>query len=229
MTFDPMSGLMSYGVFVFSVTLHEAAHAWAGLKLGDRTAAEGGQVTLDPIPHIRRSPFGMVVAPILSWLANGAMIGWASAPFDPTWARARPKRKALVSAAGPASNFLLVILAGILIRLGLHSGVFRPPAMVGWYELVAGDSGLWVPLAGMLSLLFNLNLLLGLFNLIPLPPLDGGSILLLFLPERSAGRFMDFLHQPGLMILGLLVAWKLFGQIFWPVWGMSLRWLFGAW
>ena len=75
-------GLGWYVVFVFSVTCHEAAHAFAAMKLGDKTAYHGGQVTLDPTPHVRRSPFGMVVVPILSFLLGGWMIGWASAPYD---------------------------------------------------------------------------------------------------------------------------------------------------
>lgn len=229
MHFDWITALLSYGVLVFSMTVHEAAHAWAALKLGDSTAARNGQVTLDPVPHIRREPFGMVVVPILSWLLNGWMIGWASAPYNPLWARAWPRRSAWMAAAGPASNFVLVLAAGLFIRLGLWAGVFDVPAEVGWYGLVVGPEGLWTAAAALLSVLFNLNLLLGLFNLIPMPPLDGGTILLLFLPESAAHRVMDFLSQPGLSILGLLVAWKLFGQIFWPAWSAVVDLLFLGW
>src|SRR5260370_7999852 len=78
-----MTGFISYVVFLFSTTCHEAAHAFVAKMGGDTTAALGGQVSLNPIPHIRRSPFGMVVIPIVSFLFSGGMIGWARAPYDP--------------------------------------------------------------------------------------------------------------------------------------------------
>ena len=73
-------------VFIFSLTAHEAAHAWAAKRLGDLTAYQGGQVTLDPIPHIRREPLGMLIIPIASYFSSGWMFGWASAPFNFAWA-----------------------------------------------------------------------------------------------------------------------------------------------
>ena len=75
-----------YVALLFSLTLHEASHAWAAMKGGDRTAYHGGQVSLDPMPHIRREPFGTVVVPLLSFALSGWMIGWASTPYDPRWA-----------------------------------------------------------------------------------------------------------------------------------------------
>src|SRR6267378_8641055 len=87
-------GFLEYVVFLFSTTCHEAAHSLVAKWGGDLTAAEGDQVTLNPIPHIRRSPVGMVVIPILSFLLGGWMIGWASAPFDPNWQRQYPRRSA---------------------------------------------------------------------------------------------------------------------------------------
>ena len=79
-------GGLWYVVFLFSITMHEAAHAWVALRGGDPTAALSGQVTLDPRPHIRREPFGTVVVPILTYFTLGWMMGWASAPYDPAWA-----------------------------------------------------------------------------------------------------------------------------------------------
>ena len=79
-------GLILYAVFLFSTTLHEAAHAWAALKGGDPTAHHGGQVTLAPWPHIRREPFGMVILPLITTAASGWPLGYASVPFDPRWA-----------------------------------------------------------------------------------------------------------------------------------------------
>ena len=87
-------GFISYIVFLFSTTCHEASHALVAKWGGDSTAALNGQVTLNPIPHIRREPWGMVVIPILAFLFMRRMIGWASAPFDPAWERRYPKRAA---------------------------------------------------------------------------------------------------------------------------------------
>src|SRR5690348_17172584 len=98
-----VEGLLWYVVFVGSTVCHEASHAWTALKLGDDTASRGGQVSLDPVPHIRREPIGMVVLPLLTWFIAGWMMGWASAPYDPEWARRYPRRAALMALAGPAA------------------------------------------------------------------------------------------------------------------------------
>src|SRR5215467_6134014 len=113
-----------YLVFLFSTTCHEAAHAFVAKLGGDTTASEGGQVSLNPIPHVRRSPVGMVLAPIVSYLLGGWMIGWASAPFNPGWQRQYPHRSAWMALAGPAANFSLMLLAGLAIRIGLAAGYF---------------------------------------------------------------------------------------------------------
>src|SRR3954469_8862925 len=109
-------GFISYVVFLFSTTCHEASHALVAKLGGDTTAAR--QVTLNPLPHIQREPWGMVVIPILSFLFTQGMIGWASAPFDPSWQRRHPRRAALMALAGPAANYTLMLLAVI----GLHVG-----------------------------------------------------------------------------------------------------------
>src|SRR5918997_3227863 len=113
---DLAMALLYFVVFLFSTTLHEAAHAWTALRLGDPTAYRGGQVSLDPVPHIRREPFGMVVLPLLSVMLSGWPFGFASAPYDPAWAQRHPKRAAMMALAGPAANLLLVMGAGILLR-----------------------------------------------------------------------------------------------------------------
>src|SRR5271165_1623538 len=111
-------GFIWYVAFLFSTTCHEAAHAYVAKLGGDSTAALGGQISLNPIPHIRRAPFGMVVFPILSFLFSGGMIGWASAPYDPLWERRHPHRSAWMALAGPAANFTLMIIAALAIRIG---------------------------------------------------------------------------------------------------------------
>src|SRR5205814_10002854 len=85
-------------------------------------------VTLNPIPHIQREPFGMVVVPLLSYVLGSWMIGWASSPYDPWWQERHPKRAALMSLAGPAANFTLMLIAAICIRIGIAVGVFQAPA-----------------------------------------------------------------------------------------------------
>src|SRR5258708_1835132 len=166
---DLALGAIWYIVFLFSTTCHEASHALVAKLGGDLTAAEGGQVTLNPIPHIARSPFGMVVVPILSFLLGGWMIGWASAPFDSEWQRKYPRRSAWMALAGPAEIFTLMILAGIAIGGGIATGHSRPPSFIGSYAGLVTSTQSSGPtfLTSALSVLFVLNLLLGTFNLLP--------------------------------------------------------------
>ena len=204
--------------FLFSTTLHEAAHAAAALKLGDATAYGGGQVTLNPLPHIRREPIGMVVVPLLSFFLGGWMFGWASAPYDPRWAHRHPKRSALMALAGPLSNLLLAVVAGTALRVGLARGVFTAPAALTRSHLVdaAGAGGL-EGLATVLSVLFSLNLILFAFNLLPLPPMDGSAVIQLLLSDDAARWLQSFYRQPMIGWIGLLVAWQLFGTLFAPI------------
>src|SRR4029077_11651214 len=103
-------GVIWYIVFLFSTTCHEGAHALVAKLGGDTTAFEGGQVTLNSLPHIQREPMGMVVVPIISSLIPPPwLLGWASAPYDPVWRSRHPRRAALMALAGPAANFLLMI------------------------------------------------------------------------------------------------------------------------
>jgi Zn-dependent protease len=205
-------GACWYVVFLFSTTLHEASHALAAYRLGDDTAYRGGQVTLDPTPHIKREPFGMVVIPWVSFLLGGWMIGWASAPYDPMWAHRHPRRAGIMAMAGPASNFLLMLLAAGLIRLGIAAGWFELPDRLGAAQIVEATAGQGLPLlaATLVSIFFSLNLLLFIFNLIPFPPLDGSSIPLLFLSNEGAAKYWTLLRAPGLNMIGLIVAWRLF-------------------
>ena len=212
-------GLSWYVVFLFSLTLHEAAHAWAALRLGDSTAYEGGQVSLNPWPHLRREPFGTVLVPMLSYALMGWMMGWASAPYDPVWARRYPRRAGWMALAGPVSNLLLATGAFVALKVGLVTGTFGlpEPGTSVFEGLVSAPAGAWEGVAMVLSLTFVLNLLLFLFNLLPLPPLDGSAILQLVLPAGVAARYQEFLAQPMFALLGLILAWRFFGYIFWPI------------
>ncbi|MBI5471849.1 MAG: site-2 protease family protein [Ignavibacteriae bacterium] len=211
-------GLLWYVVFLFSTTLHEAAHAFAAMKMGDYTAYHGGQVTLNPIPHVQREPFGLVLVPILSFLLGGWMMGWASAPYDPNWALRYPKRSAIMSLAGPAANLLLVILSAAFIRLGIAYEVFTAPQSITFtHATEAVAEGTWTHVATMLSVFFSLNILLFAFNLLPVPPLDGSGALPLAMSEELGQKYMTLLHRSGFAIFGLFLAWKLFGYVYSPI------------
>ena len=212
-----IDGLIWYFVFVYSTVLHEAGHAWAALRLGDDTAYRGGQVSLDPVPHIRREPFGMVVVPILSWFLNGgrSMIGWASAPYDPEWARLYPRRAAWMAMAGPAANVALVLLAALLIHAGIEGGVFAIPDRAGMTHIVEApaDAKLWQFCATLLSIAFSLQVILISLNLLPLPPLDGSALPLFFLSESGCEKYQELLRNPTTQIFGMIIAWQVYGKI----------------
>jgi Zn-dependent protease len=221
-------GLIWYVVFLFSTTCHEAAHALAAKLGGDLTAFHGGQVSLDPVPHIRREPFGMVLFPILSYVAGGWMMGWASAPYDPLWARRHSRRAAWMSLAGPGANLALTILAALSIHVGIWMGVFMHPDSANFMRIVAAAKpGAAEGAAILLSVMFSLNLLLCVFNLLPVPPLDGFGAIGLFLPEETAGRLQEFaMKMQGFSMIGLLIAWKVFDPLFGPIFTLSLRALY---
>ncbi len=196
MTQDVATGLKCYLAFLFSTTVHEAAHAWTALKLGDDTAHRGGQVSLDPTPHIRRAPVGMVLVPMLSYFLGGWMIGWASA----------------------AANLALFLVAALLIRAGLAAHFFAAPDWINFSHVTdPAAPGLWLFAAAMLSIFFSLNLLLLVFNLIPLPPLDGSGIFMLVCPAAWVNTLMNIRRHPGFNYIGIFVAWQVIGWIYRPI------------
>lgn len=222
-----VDGLLWYFAFLFSTTLHEASHAFAAYRLGDRTAYEGGQLTLDPLPHMRREPVGMVVIPIISFLLGGWMIGWASVPYNPRWAYDNPHHSAKMSAAGPAANLLLVLVSAVIIRLGMLAGIFYPLESIDHAQVIgAAHGGLFFGLAMFLNVFLSLNLLLFLFNLLPLPPLDGSGILPWFMSREQAQNYLSFIQNPSFSLVGLLIAWKLFDFIYDPLHLLFINLLF---
>jgi Zn-dependent protease len=213
-----LEGFLFYFVFLFSTTLHEAAHAWAALRGGDATAYDGGQLTLNPLPHIRREPIGMVVLPIASVLLSGWPLGFASAPYNRKWAAEHPKRAGWMALAGPGGNLLLVLLAAFVIRAGTWGGVFEAPVSIRFADVVgvtAGAAAWWHPVGYLLGAVFVLNLLLGAFNLLPFPPLDGSGALVLLMPRAIIARYQGFLWTyPQFSWLGIVIAWRVFGGVF---------------
>jgi Zn-dependent protease len=222
-------------VFLFSLTLHEGAHALLARLGGDDTAYLGGQVSLNPLPHVRREPFGTILVPIASFFLAGWMMGWASTPYDPHWAQRHPRRSALMSAAGPVANLLIMLCAFVILRVLFRAGVFVRPDERVWAisRLVEpapgyGDASLLWPMATALSIALALNLLLFLFNLLPIPPMDGSGVLHGLFPE-TIGVFLERLRASPIMgLLGLLVAWRLLGYVFWPVFSVIASLLYAS-
>jgi Zn-dependent protease len=211
-----------YLLFLFSTTCHEAAHAFAAHRGGDDTAYALGHVTLDPTPHLVRSPWGMVVAPLIGLYYMGFPLGWASVPYDPLWGRRHPLRQAGMSFAGPLANFTLAFVAIVTLRVLIASGVYHlngTGQLAGFVYLSEGVP-LNSPLAAMaflLSNLFSLNLLLGLFNLMPFPPLDGAGVIEGVSP-RLFGSLYDRLRDiPGHEFLGWMAASQLFRYAIGPM------------
>jgi len=217
-------GVIWYIVFLFSTTCHEGAHALVAKIGGDPTAFHGGQVSLNPLPHIMREKIGLLVVPILTYiLPPHWMIGWASAPYDPAWQQRHPRRAAWMALAGPCANFCLMILAGLAIRAGISFGIFRMPDSAGFTHVTeAAVPGMAGFVATFLSILFVLNLLLGTFNLLPVPPLDGITGVTLLMSERTAVRFLEWVRTGGYGMIGLVLAWYVFGKIFDFVFQFSL-------
>ena len=169
-------------VLVFSVVLHEVSHGWVANSLGDHTAKNAGRLTLNPIPHI--DPIGSILVPGLLLITTGMGFGWAKpVPVNPNNFRDQKYGSAKVSFAGPAANLAIALVFGLLLRF--------------FIDPIAGVLPELIPLfVGIVQL----NLVLAIFNLLPIPPLDGSHILFDFLP-RSLYKVRDFLTRYGIFIL----------------------------
>jgi Zn-dependent protease len=198
---DPVQVLFSFAILLVSLSVHEAAHAWSADRLGDKTARMLGRVSLNPIVHA--DPIGTILFPLLAMFSPVPLIGWAKpVPVNvrnlgPDWRR----KYVLIAAAGPASNLVLAVLAAILLRI------------------VSGGSPLEAA-AGLVSrILFNLitlNILLAVFNLVPVPPLDGGNVLAGLLQGPVADAF-DKLRPYGFIILYALMLTGILWTIIDPI------------
>jgi Zn-dependent protease len=216
-----------YAVFLMAITFHEAAHAFVAYRFGDPTAYHGGQVSLNPLPHIKREPFGTVLVPLLTYVLMGWTMGWASAPYDPEWERQHPRRAAAMAAAGPLANLLLAVVAFMILKAGLAKGLWLVPAAPQFDQLVvaAVPGGAAEALGRLLSVMLGLNLLLFVFNLIPFPPLDGGSVAAGL--WQSARNLHDRMRASGMgNLIGLLLAWMIVRRLFVPVLRVAVGWLY---
>jgi len=221
-----------YAAFLLSLTCHEAAHAWVARIGGDDTAYHAGQVSLNPWPHLRREPVGTVVVPLVTYFLSHFMMGWASAPYDPFWEQRHPRRAAAMSIAGPGANFALFAIAFLALRAGLGGGVWvpSPPGQRLLDQLVSPAAG--APAAAeavgrFLSVVFCLNLILGVFNLIPVPPLDGASVVSgLVSPLRTL--YDRARAMPAMSLVGMLVAWRLAPSLLRPAFELAVTFLYGS-
>lgn len=197
-------------VLLFSLSFHEAAHAWTSERFGDSTGRYQGRITLNPIAHI--DPFGTILFPIVSALSGIPLLGWAKpVQTNPLLWRDKTKANICVSAAGPISNFILAIIAFIVIKSLITIGLVYPRG--GYYTLVQPltEGGFMAPLSVFLSVMLLLNIGLGVFNLIPVPPLDGSHVLEELLPASMSEAYAQiqpygFLLLYGLMFLGVFSA-----------------------
>jgi Zn-dependent protease len=188
-----MEALFGIVILILSIIVHEVAHGVAADSLGDPTAKYAGRLTLNPIPHI--DPVGSILLPLLTFFSGGFIFGWAKpVPYNPFNLRNQRWGELLVALAGPASNLVLAAIFGLLIRL--------------------------LPLSQSFTTIFSLvvivNLSLAIFNLIPIPPLDGSKILFAFLP-LSMLHVRYFLERFGFLLVILFVVFL--GSIISPIIG----------
>jgi Zn-dependent protease len=203
---DLMLGLVSLIILIYSAILHEIAHGFVAERLGDPTARLMGRLTLNPRNHI--DPMMTIAFPILTYFASGGTLIFGGAkpvPVDPFNFREPKKDMALVSLAGPGTNAILAITGAVLIKVLIFSTPFlgASPAL----------TSIVIPVYTFLVLVVRINLLLAIFNLIPIPPLDGSKVIAQFLPDREAAVYLS-IGTFGILIIFFLLSF--------PIGGLSL-------
>lgn len=194
---------------LMAITFHEVAHGYVANLLGDPTARLAGRLTINPIKHLD-------VLGVLAFLVT-RMIGWAKpVPVDPRYFRKPRRDMMLVALAGPVMNFLLAVACAVALRLLVVMAGGVVPGTVA-YQVVR-------PLASMCAAGVSVNLALGIFNLLPVPPLDGSNILAFFLPPQTAWRYMAF-GRWGFFLLLLLAVTGALGVIIGPPVTLLYNWL----
>ena len=202
--------ILNMVAFLFSASVHESAHAWMSSRFGDDLARSQGRISLNPLVHI--DPIGTLLFPAIAFFTHVPLIGWAkSTPVNPLAWRDKRVANFWVSAAGVICNFIMAIIAGLAIRALFSFGII----VVGdGFELipVATNSLLAVGAVSLLRTFFFINVMLGIFNLLPIPPLDGSGILSSLLPPSfEAG--MEQVQQFGFLLLFVAVFTGVVGKI----------------
>ena len=183
---------IAFIVLLFSLTVHETAHAWTADRLGDPTARLLGRVSLNPVVHV--DPIGTVLFPLIGMLSGLPVIGWAKpVPVNIRRLRREHRDYVLVAAAGPASNLLLAVMASLAL------------AMMPFGSLSADGDGVVSPLAVLLARLLVINVYLAVFNMLPIPPLDGGNVIGGLLPRALAVRYDALVRPYGFILLYALM------------------------
>jgi Zn-dependent protease len=202
-------GILFLIALILSVSVHEFGHAWAATKLGDSLPRAQGRLTLNPVRHI--DPIGTLLFPIMMLMFKVPLLGWGrpvqTNPLNYTRRFSRSTGHMLVAIAGPAMNFLMALMISLLIVGGAKAGFMNPE-----FGLI------------LIQHLVLLNLTLLFFNLLPIPPLDGGAVLAWFLP-RSMQGVIDFLNRWGFIILLGLMMTPVLGYLMTPGWALSRWWV----
>jgi len=202
---------ISFIVLLFSLTVHEMAHAWTADRLGDPTARLLGRVSLNPLVHA--DPIGTVLFPLIAMTTGAPLIGWAKpVPVNVRQLRHHRRDYVLVAAAGPASNLVMAVTAGCLL------------AVLPISPQTLDEANVSAPLATFLSQAMRLNVLLAVFNMIPIPPLDGGNVLAGLLPYQLAGVFNQ-IRPYGFILLYALILTGGFDMLVVPPYRFILSWL----
>jgi Zn-dependent protease len=202
---------ISFIVLLFSLTVHETAHAFAADRLGDPTARLLGRISLNPMVHA--DLVGTVLFPLIALVTGAPLIGWAKpVPVDVRRLRHQRRDYVLVAAAGPASNLVLALLSAVILSVMPIS----PQTL--------GEPNISVPIAAILSQAMRLNVLLAVFNMIPIPPLDGGNVLGGLLP-LSLARPFNLLRPYGFILLYALILSGGFDSLVVPPYRFILAWL----
>jgi Zn-dependent protease len=222
MTLQHVDILFKLIVFLFAISVHESAHAWMASRRGDPTARMLGRVTLNPIKHI--DPVGTVLLPVIAMLTHLPVIGWAKpTPVDPRNFKNPVLDDILTAVVGPISNFvvatgavLTLILISLTSRLGAGIVHTIPLVYPSHLDILAGQTDSFLmPVSMLFYELMVINLILGVFNLIPVPPLDGSHVLRHFLPANAL-RVYDTLGMFALMAL-VFLGGGLLGKLIYPV------------